>query len=155
MNTPIFSSENDIKLHLCALIRIANADGNFCDREKALVNSTIGAYCTIFPSLSAEELLAVEFSDNDFDAALERLKAAPLQARLLIKDLVTLGYIDDDYCDAERKMVAEFGTKLGIPMAIIHELEELTMDYLHTMKKLNNMIWGTSKEGSFSCVNDE
>ena len=150
METPLFRSEEDIKFHLCALRRLAFADGVFCDVEKTVLTNTIRAYCDQFPDLVFSNLIEIDFSEEDFTNALERLKESPVQAKLLIKDLVTLGFVDNDYCAAERAMVANYGTKMGISLETINEIETLTEEMLTIIKRLNFVIQGNISHGTVS-----
>ena len=114
MDTSCFvMTEDNMRFHINALKKIAVADGQFSESEQRFIEEIAGIYCCAIPGLNPVALLESTITDEDFAKNLENLASFQPRARLLLKDLISLGHIDGDYSEPEKKLVREIGGDPG------------------------------------------
>jgi hypothetical protein len=121
--------KNDALIYIKSLISIAKSNGTFDKDEKEFV-------------MYNAELQGIEI-DNDMlsqNHSLDDLGVDSLSdgiKKLIIRDCITLGYIDGDYCDEERKIVSEICAKF--------QLDKNTPEII---EKWLNSLWAIIKDGN-------
>ena len=134
-------SEEDIRFHLSALKKLAMADGVYDDSEKRFIDQITQVYISSYPDLDFETMQKKELSDEEYAQGLENLKQNKLRAKLLLKDLITLGHADGDYSEPERKLVQEISEKLNLSKEYVRLLEKAVDDMLRATLFMNNVLF--------------
>lgn len=134
-------SENDICFHLNALKKLAMADGVYDDSEKRFIDQITQVYISSYPDLDFDTIQKKELSDEEYAQGLENLKQNSLRAKLLLKDLISLGYADGDYSEPERKLVQETAEKLNLSKEYVRLLEKAVDDMLRATLFMNNVLF--------------
>ena len=134
-------SEEDIRFHLSALKKLAMADGVYADSEKRFIEQIAQTYRTSFPELDIEALQNRELSDEEYAKGLESLKQDALRAKLFLKDLISLGYVDGDYSEPERKLVREIAAKINISEESVDLLEKAVDSIIKASILMNNALY--------------
>ena len=142
MDTSCFiMTEDNIRFHINALKKIAVADGQFSENEQRFIEEIAGIYCCAIPGLNPVALLESTITDEEYAQNLEKLASFQSRARLLLKDLISLGHIDGDYSDPEKKLVREIGGKMSIPEDVIGKLETTVEDLLKATASINAILY--------------
>ena len=142
MDTSCFiMTEDNIRFHINALKKIAVADGRFSESEQRFIEEVAGIYCSAIPGLDPFVLMESTITDEEYAQNLEKLASFQSRARLLLKDLISLGHIDGDYSDPEKKLVREIGGKMNIPEDVIGKLETAVEDLLKATSALNAVLY--------------
>ena len=142
MDTSCFIlTEDNVRFNICTLKKIAVADGYFSESEQRFIEEVTSIYCSAVPELNPVELLDSTITDEEFNKNLEALAAFQPRARLLLKDLISLGHIDGNYSDPEKKMVREIGGKLSIPEDVIEKLEVAVEDLNKATAAMNAVLY--------------
>ena len=142
MDTSCFiMTEDNIRFHINALKKIAVADGQFSENEQSFIEEIAGIYCCAIPGLNPVALLESTITDEEYSQDLEKLASFQSRARLLLKDLISLGHIDGDYSDPEKKLVREIGGKMNIPEDVIGKLETAVDDLNKATSALNAVLY--------------
>lgn len=134
-------SENDICFHLNALKKLAMADGVFDDSEKRFIDQIAQMYCLSYPKLDFESLQNRELTDEEYAQGLDNLKQNALMSKLLLKDLISLGYADGNYSEPERKRVREIGAQLNISEESIQRLEQAVDSVVKSNVLMNQALF--------------
>ena len=142
MDTSCFiMTEDNIRFHINALKKIAVADGRFSESEQRFIEEVAGIYCSAIPGLDPFVLMESTITDEEYAQNLEKLASFQSRARLLLKDLISLGHIDGNYSDPEKKLVREIGGKMSIPEDVIGKLEAAVEDLLKATSALNAVLY--------------
>lgn len=136
-----FLTEDNIRFHICMLKKIAVADGYFSESEQRFIEEVAGIYCSSIPNLNPYQLLEATITEEEYVQNLEKLSSFQPRARLLLKDLISLGHIDGDYSDPEKKLVREIGGKLNIPEDVIAKLEGAVEDLIKATAGINAVLY--------------
>lgn len=114
------------QIYIRALFDMAYSDGIADERELAYID------------LQAE-LAGIEMPDKIppiDDAHYSQLKNLPaLLKNLLLRDAITLAYIDDDYTETEQSKLFELADRMLIPREKITQIENWLLDYWLLMEK--------------------
>ncbi|MDO5553659.1 MAG: TerB family tellurite resistance protein [Planctomycetia bacterium] len=142
MKAPVLKTDKEVAFHLFALKRLALADKTVLDSEKDCIYKIANLYKIVLSmDCSLDELVAqLDMTEEEFEAGLAELKSSPQRAKLLIKDLVTTGLADNDYCEEERAMVSEVGRKVGLHPSLVHEIEFTAMRLNRAMRDMEVLI---------------
>jgi len=121
------SEDVDPKAYIRSIIGVAVADGTLDEKERKFIN------------LQAE-LVGVDPSDfwenPDTDLTfLDGLDISRPTCMLIIKDCISLAYIDGHYAESERDHVLKFATQLGLTEADVDALHQWLTDLWAIMKK--------------------
>lgn len=112
------SDEQHAMLEL--LIYMAKADGKVVDIEQQILEN----YAT---------LVEVEFSDLRDDATPEdvipRLRSQVSRA-IVLQELLRLSHLDGLFTERERSAILEIAEIMGLPLAMVHKLDEWVVDGL-------------------------
>lgn len=112
------SDEQHAMLEL--LIYMAKADGKVVDIEQQILEN----YAT---------LVEVEFDDLRDDATPEdvipRLRTQVSRA-IVLQELLRLSHLDGLFTERERSAILEIAEIMGIPLAMVHKLDEWVVDGL-------------------------
>ena len=142
MDTSSFiMTEDNIRFHINVLKKIAVADGRFSESEQRFIEEVAGIYCSAIPGLDPFVLMESTITDEEYAQNLEKLASFQSRARLLLKDLISLGHIDGNYSDPEKKLVREIGGKMNIPEDVIGKLEAAVEDLLKATSALNAVLY--------------
>ena len=142
MDTSSFiMTEDNIRFHINVLKKIAVADGRFSESEQRFIEEVAGIYCSAIPGLDPFVLMESTITDEECAQNLEKLASFQSRARLLLKDLISLGHIDGNYSDPEKKLVREIGGKMSIPEDVIGKLEAAVEDLLKATSALNAVLY--------------
>lgn len=102
------------------LIYMAKADGKVVDIEQQILEN----YAT---------LVEVEFSDLRDDATPEdvipRLRSQVSRA-IVLQELLRLSHLDGLFTERERSAILEIAEIMGLPLAMVHKLDEWVVDGL-------------------------
>lgn len=134
-------SVEDIRFHLSALKKLAMADGDYADSEKRFIEQVAQTYKASFPDLDIEALQEREFSDEEYAQGLDSLKQNMLRAKLFLKDLISLGYVDGDYSKPERKLVREIAAKINVTDESVDLLEKAVDSIIKASVLMNNALY--------------
>ena len=142
MDTSCFIlTEDNVRFHICTLKKIAVADGYFSESEQRFIEEVANIYCSAVPELNPVELMDSTITDEEFNNNLKSLASFQPRARLLLKDLISLGHIDGNYSDPEKKLVREIGGKLSIPEDVIEKLEVAVEDLNKATAAMNAVLY--------------
>lgn len=141
MDDDKFFSETDICFHLNALKKLAMADGVFDDSEKRFIDQITQKYCLSYTNLDFESLQNRELTDEEYAQGLEKLKQNPLMSKLLLKDLISLGHVDGNYSEPERKRVREMGALLNISEESIQRIEQAVDSVINASLLMNQALF--------------
>ncbi|MBQ3351756.1 MAG: TerB family tellurite resistance protein [Thermoguttaceae bacterium] len=136
-----FLTEDNIRFHICMLKKIAVADGYFSESEQRFIEEVAGIYCSSIPNLNPYQLLEATITEEEYVQNLEKLSSFQPRARLLLKDLISLGHIDGDYSDPEKKLVRDIGGKMNIPEDVIAKLEGAVEDLIKATAGINAVLY--------------
>ena len=136
-----FLTEDNIRCHICMLKKIAVADGYFSESEQRFIEEVAGIYCSSIPNLNPYQLLEATITEEEYVQNLEKLSSFQPRARLLLKDLISLGHIDGDYSDPEKKLVRDIGGKMNIPEDVIAKLEGAVEDLIKATAGINAVLY--------------
>ena len=136
-----FLTEDNIRFHICMLKKIAVADGRFSESEQRFIEEVACFYCSAIPELNPYQLMESTITDEEYVKNLEKLASFQSRARLLLKDLISLGHIDGEYSEPEKKLVREIGGKLSIPDDVISKLENAVEDLLKATAGINAILY--------------
>lgn len=142
MDTSSFiMTEDNIRFHVNVLKKIAVADGRFSESEQRFIEEVAGIYCSAIPGLDPFVLMESTITDEEYAQNLEKLASFQSRARLLLKDLISLGHIDGNYSDPEKKLVREIGGKMNIPEDVVGKLETAVDDLLKATSAINAVLY--------------
>ena len=141
MDTSFILTEDNIRFHINTLKKIAVADGSFSKSEQRFIEEVACFYCSAIPELDPYQLLEATITDEEYAQNLEKLASFQSRARLLLKDLISLGHIDGKYSDPEKKLVREIGGKMSIPEDVIGKLETAVEDLLKATASINAILY--------------
>lgn len=140
-NSCFILTEDNIRFHICMLKKIAVADGYFSESEQRFIAETAAIYCTAIPELDPVQLMESTITDEEYAQNLEKLSSFQPRARLLLKDLISLGHIDGDYSDPEKKLVREIAGKMNVSEEIVGKLELTVEDLIKATSALNAVLY--------------
>ncbi len=124
MQDMVEMTEAEKVVFLKALIRLARADGNFDEDEKAFIREISLAY-----GVAAEcfdEVLAVA-SDDELVDEVKKIKNRHM-AMYLIKEMCTLANSDGDLSDAEMLLIGRVGEAMGLELEKIQQISQWVID---------------------------
>lgn len=139
----IFLEEKDIVMHIAVLMRIAMADGRFLDSEKMFLESVASSYTKAYGTRSFDNMVDDVITNLPVSAIDVWLKATsdrPSQARLLIKDMIALGYVDNDFCKAEREVVDKYAELLNVPKEIVDVFDKCISILVKATNELHEVL---------------
>ena len=113
-------------LYFKALIAVAKADGNLDKNELSFLKDQAHIL-----DYNLEEVISETYD-------LEQLVTEEISLftkNTIIKDCISLAFIDDDYDDNERKKIQEIGKVLNISKDKIFEIEKWLEEYWKILKK--------------------
>ncbi|MBR6435493.1 MAG: hypothetical protein IKS45_03210 [Thermoguttaceae bacterium] len=140
-NSCFILTEDNIRFHICTLKKIAVADGYFSESEQRFIEEIAGIYCSSIPQLEPFELMDSSITDEEFDKNLKALSTFQPRARLLLKDLISLGHVDGDYSEPEKKLVREIGGKMNVPEEVIDKLEVAVEKLITATAAINALLY--------------
>ena len=142
MDTSCFIlTEDNIRFHINTLKKIAIADGRFSESEQRFIEEVACFYCSAIQGLNPYQLMESTITDEEYAQNLEKLASFQSRARLLLKDLISLGHIDGNYSDPEKKLVREIGGKMNIPEDVIGKLESAVDELLKATSAINAILY--------------
>lgn len=121
----IMSMNDDAKVaYLKAFTRLASADGNFDDSEKAFIKDMAEHY--VLPVERLEEVFAAN-SDDEIIENVSQIKnrRAALE---LIKDLCFLAHADDELTDDETLFIGRIGQAMNVELEKIEQISNWVID---------------------------
>jgi len=142
MGTLLFEDVDDIRMHIALLVRIASADGVFHPAERRFVETIADGYAKAFggnPFAVMEQTLS-EVDADALNAWMAGISEKPRMARNLIKDMISLGYVDGRYCDKENSAVADAAKRLGVEATIVERIEKAVMGAVAAMADLSRCV---------------
>lgn len=121
----IMSMTDDAKVaYLKAFTRLAHADGNFDDSEKAFIKDLAENY--VVPAERLEEIYA---ADNDEEIIKEVSAIKNRRAALeLIKELCFLAHADDELTDDETLFIGRIGQAMNVELDKIEQISNWVID---------------------------
>lgn len=140
-NSYFFMTEDNIRFHISTLKKIAVADGSYSESEQRFIEEIACIYCNAIPELNPMQLLESNITDEEYAQNLERLASFQPRARILLKDLISLGHVDGKYSAPEKKLVREIGGKMNIPEDVIEKLETAVEALLNATADINAVIY--------------
>jgi uncharacterized tellurite resistance protein B-like protein len=118
--------ESQRHIYIGALLEMAHSDGHADERELA--------YIDLQAQLAGIEMNA--FSKANPEISDQQLGNLPSMLRnLLLRDAITLAYIDEDYTEAEQEKLYELADRMAISREKITEIETWLLDYWLLMEK--------------------
>lgn len=136
-----FFPKEDVCFHLSALKKLAIVDGVFHDSEKRIIDQIAQMYISFYPDLDFETVQKMDLSEDEYNQGLEKLKQNPFLSRLLLKDLITLGYVDGAYSELESEMVRDTAQKLNVSEDRVRLLEKAVDDLNRATLFMNNVLF--------------
>lgn len=139
----LFRDEKDVLMYLSQLVRLADADGVLAPEERLFVETVATGYLKRDLTVSYDEVLKLisGFTDGETSEWFADLASRPIVARNLIKDLVSLGYADGRFCDAEFKLINEIAARIGIPESRVQMIGKAVAGALVAQENLNKSIF--------------
>ncbi len=121
----IMGMSDDAKVaYLKAFTRLANADGNFDDNEKAFIKDLAENY--VVPTERLAEIYAAESDDEIIE---EVSKIQNRRAALeLIKELCFLAHADDELTDDETLFIGRVGQAMHVELEKIEQISNWVID---------------------------
>lgn len=121
-----FTKPHDILMHVAALKKLAVADGVFSSEEKAFIAAITEGYSR---SIGADAIEGIKndsetITMDEVNAWLPALADCRSSALNFVKDLISLGYADGRYSDAEHNFVKDVAAKIGIDLKSIVSIEK-------------------------------
>ena len=121
----IMGMSDDAKIaYLKAFTRLANADGNFDESEKAYIKSLAEQY--VVPAERVDEI----FKHEDTDTIIKNVaKIKNRRAALeLIKELCFLAHADNELSDEETLFIGRVGQAMGVELEKIEQISNWVID---------------------------
>ena len=121
----IMGMSDDAKVaYLKAFSRLANADGNFDDNEKAFIKDLAERY--VIPADRLPEI----FAAGDDDEIVESVKQIQNRraALELIKELCFLAHADDELTDDETLFIGRVGQAMHVELEKIEQISNWVID---------------------------
>jgi len=139
----LFVTSEDAKMHLALLLHVAKADGVLADKERAFIQNTISIYSSLLGSATPDaifnEIERIPFhSISDWKSS---LKNHPVQSRNLIKDLITLGYVDMDFSAQEKSIVDDVAAASGISRDVVEKIADAVRMIMEATRDLTQLIF--------------
>lgn len=140
---PLFDTDRDVLMHIAVLMRMAMADGRFLPSEQQYIEDTAEVYAQMYAGSSFGDLAerAGQVSKQDQEDWCKSLASRPVKAKNLVKDLVTLGNIDGDFCLEERNLVYEISASFGLDKSIVDDIVRAVLDVMASSLRLNALIY--------------
>lgn len=60
--------------------------------------------------------------------------------KIVLTELVSLSYIDGNYCDKEKEHIHSLSKKLGVEKDVMSEIEEWVLEFVNHVQKGTNLI---------------
>ncbi len=141
--TPLFSEANDVKMHIALLWHVALTDGKVLDSETTFIDNVVKIYASHLGIASDNDIMKAAKSapENEIVLWKETLKQRPVQARNLIKDLITLAYVDNEFGEAEKYFIGGFASCLGVPNEDFRKMAEAIFQLMTATKTLEQLIF--------------
>ncbi len=139
----IFQDEKDIVMHIAALVRIAMADGKFLDSEKAFITNTANLYAGAYGTKPFEAMVdeyIANLPTTALDDWLSNIANHPVAAKNLVKDMIALGHVDGDFCEAEWKSVCAMAASLNVKEDVVAAIEAALANLLEAARNLQLII---------------
>lgn len=142
-NILLFSDVEDIKMHIAVLQQMAKADGIIKDAEQNFISNVISIYSS---HIGIEETTQItektdELSSEAIYCWENSLKFRPVQAKNLLKDLITLGYLDMDFSNPEKDLVRDIALQAGITQDTVEKIAFSVRQIMEATVALNNLIF--------------
>lgn len=140
---PLFDNDCDVLMHIAVLMRLAMADGRFLPSERKYIEDLAEVYAQTHTSCSFERLTERigQLSEHDQTDWCKSLASRPVKAKNLVKDLVTLGNIDGDFCLEERNLVYEISASFGLDKSTVDDIARAVLDVMASSLRLNALIY--------------
>lgn len=123
--------EFDLDAYFKALISVAKADGNLNEIEEEFIKDQA-------------TLLNYELGDLiDQDINLETLhlsESSPFTRKILIRDCISLAYIDDHYDEREKAEIQRIGQNMQLSSQEINAIESWLLSYWDLMKQAEELF---------------
>ncbi len=141
--TSIFKEENDIVMHIAALIRIAMADGKFLESEQVFITNLANQYASAHGTKTFDEMVdecIVKLPKEAVDDWMRSLASRPASARHLVKDMISLGHVDGEFSASERELVLSYAKMLNIPDVVVESIERHVASLISTLDALEELL---------------
>lgn len=140
--TRLFDKEQDIVMHIAVLLSIAMADGQFLDVEKKFIEELAASYAAAYGTRTFDQM--VDCLDGLPKSAMteweQSIVSKPVVVRTLLKDMITLGHVDGDFCKEERNLVNEYAKRYNVPKDVVDAIDGVVTEMCTLTGKLNAII---------------
>ena len=125
-------SKFDKAIYLESLIVVSKSDGKVLPVEKQFIETQA--------SLLGVETDAYWKSEIDDISHIDTSKLSNLTKRIIIRDCISLGYIDGDFDDSERQDIYSISDLFNIEHEVVDKIENWLCEYWVLLKKGNELI---------------
>ncbi len=119
-------TQSEARAYLSYLMTVANADGQLHEKEKEFIE------------LQAQVWGIVNFEENVEEEELISLSRTAKMS--LLRDSITIAYIDGDYSQEERAKVDELAELLSVESERVADLEEWLLDYWRILERGEELL---------------
>lgn len=141
--TPIFNEENDIVMHIAALIRIAMADEKFLEPEQVFITNLANQYASAYGTKTCDEMVdecVMKLPKEAVDDWMRSLATRLAPARHLVKDMIFLGHVDGEFSASERELVLSYAKMLGVSSDVVEGIERHISSLIATLGALEELL---------------
>ena len=151
----IFENSNDLVMHMASLVELAHTDGKFLECEQVCLSQLAVGYASQLGNIDFNSIFReVENREPSKEIFREKLKGwqenlrhRPIAARVLLKDMVLLGYSDDEYGVEERRMVLDAATRFGISVDVLKAIEDVVFVSIEATSRMRDILMNGLTQG--------
>jgi uncharacterized tellurite resistance protein B-like protein len=132
------ASEDQVRVHIRLLHRIAHLDGEFSEGERQFLERIVSIYSALFPNLDVSALESCD--DEEMMELLECLEGRTSKM-ILLQDLVGMAFADGEMHDAEKEFLFDVADQMSLSAETVEDLIALNEEVLDANKRLSEFIY--------------
>ena len=135
---PFFDTEDQIRLHLGLLRRVAEAEGDMTSSGRRFLERKILFYEDMFPDIDIRQLSKSLRGDL---SGIVRCIAGRMAKMILLQDLVAMAYSDGTLSDAEKAILFDVGSDFGLEAESVEDLISMNEEVVDSNRRLSEYIY--------------
>jgi uncharacterized tellurite resistance protein B-like protein len=135
---PFFDTEDQIRLHLGLLRRVAEAEGEMSSAGRRFMERKILFYEDMFPDVDIRQLSKSLRGDL---SGIARCIAGRMAKMILLQDLVAMAYSDGSLSDAEKAILFDVGADFGLAVESVEDLISMNEEVVDSNRRLSEYIY--------------
>lgn len=134
--------QQNMVFYIATLVNQVNADGIVRADEIKYLKDITNFYSKIYGSFEYEDMMIKiqQLSNDDWNDWKTKMQTNPVVVRSLLRDMITLSYVDMDFNHLEKKAIDSFAREMNIPTATVDRLIKLVQENISSAIALNNIV---------------